>query len=202
MTSPPTSAEFMPSAVVFDLEYTAWPGSMEQRWLRPGEHREVVQIGAVKVDAGIFAETASFSRLTRPRLNPRLSPYFEELTGIGNGVLAAEGIDLAHAYRAFIAFADGAPLVSFGRDDLVLADNLGLYGIIDAPPLPAHINIVPWLKAQGIDPRGSHACDVARLAGAAFAGRRHDALDDARSVALGIATLVARGAPHPIVASA
>ncbi len=188
----------MPSVVVFDLEYTAWPGSLEQRWLRPGEYREIVQIGAVKLDTGNFAETAAFAIFAKPRLNPYLSAYFEELTGIDNRTLAAEGVDFAQAYRAFIAFADGAPIVSFGRDDLVLANNLRLYGIADAPPLPAHINIVPWLKVQGIDSRGLHACDVARLAGAAFGGRRHDALDDARSVALGIAALVARGAPHPV----
>lgn len=192
----------MPSAVVFDLEYTAWPGSLEHRWLRPGEHREVVQIGAVQVDADNFAETAAFGRLVKPRLNPYLSPYFEQLTGITNDALAAEGIDFVQAYDAFIAFAQGAPLISFGRDDLVLGDNLRLYGIKDAPPLPLHINIAPWLRAHGIDTRGSHACDVARLAGTAYAGRRHDALDDARSVALGVAALVARGAAHPVVANA
>ena len=65
------------------------------------------------------------------------------------------------------------------------------------PPLPLHINIVPWLIDQGIDPRGLHACDIARATGAAFDGRKHDALADARSVAAGIGFLVARGAPSP-----
>jgi inhibitor of KinA sporulation pathway (predicted exonuclease) len=189
----------MRCAVVFDLEFTAWPGSMEHRWLRPGEFREVVQIGAVKIDAETFAEIGVLDVLVKPRLNAVLSSYLEELTGVTNAALAARGVDLADAYRAFVAFADGAPLVAFGRDDLVLTDNLALYGLNDEPPLPPYINIVPWLVDAGIDLRGLHACDIAEAAGATFEGRRHDALDDAKSVAVGIETLVARGRPNPLL---
>jgi DNA polymerase III epsilon subunit-like protein len=187
----------MPSAIVFDLEFTAWPGSMEHHWLRPGEFREVVQIGAVKLDTGTLAETGSADILAKPRLNPVLSPYFETLTGVTNARLARDGLDFAEAYRAFLSFAGDAPLVAFGRDDLVLIANLKLYGLNGEPPLPPHINIVPWLRRAGIDTRGLHACDIAKAAGAAFEGRLHDALDDARSVAEGIRALVARGFANP-----
>ena len=190
----------MRSAIVFDLEFTAWPGSMEHRWLRPGEFREVVQIGAVKIDTKTFAEAGAFDVLAKPRLNPVLSPYLENLTGVTNAAVAERGMDFAEAYRAFVRFADGAPLVAFGRDDLVLTDNLSLYGLQNEPPLPAYINIVPWLVDAGIDTRALHACDIAEAAGATFEGRRHDALADARSVALGIKTLVARGRPNPLLA--
>ena len=44
----------VPSLTVFDLEYTAWECSMARSWLTPGEFREVVQIGAVKLDADSF----------------------------------------------------------------------------------------------------------------------------------------------------
>ena len=37
------------TVTVFDLEYTAWECSMARHWLAPGEFKEVVQIGAVKV---------------------------------------------------------------------------------------------------------------------------------------------------------
>ncbi len=185
-------------AVVFDLEYTAWEGSMARRWLAPGEYREVVQIGAVMVEAQSFAPLEEFQLLVRPRLNPELSPYFENLTGISNEAVKRDGIDFTEAYARFVAFAGGAPLIAYGRDDLVLTDNLRLYGIAGAPPLPRHVNCGPWLGANGIDIRGAHACDVARLCGAPFEGRAHDALADARSVALGIAALLARGASHPL----
>jgi inhibitor of KinA sporulation pathway (predicted exonuclease) len=185
--------------IVFDLEFTAWPGSVEHRWLRPGEFREVVQIGAVKIDAETLAEVAAFDMLAKPRLNPVLSPYLEDLTGVTNAAVAERGVDFAEAYRAFVRFADGAPLAAFGRDDLVLTDNLALYGLKGELPLPPHINIAPWLVEAGIDTRGLHACDIAEVAGATFEGRRHDALADARSVALGIKTLIARGRPNPFL---
>jgi inhibitor of KinA sporulation pathway (predicted exonuclease) len=192
----------MTYAVIFDLEFTAWQGSMEHRWSRPGEFREVVQIGAVKADASSLAIVGEFNVLAKPRLNPVLSHYFEELTGVTNAALARTGVDFAVAYRAFVEFAGGSPLFAFGRDDLVLRDNLALYGMNAMPDLPAFTNIAPWLAARGIDPRGLHACDIARVAGARFSGRRHDALDDARSVVAGVAALIARGAPNPFVGEA
>ena len=184
----------MRSAVLYDLEYTAWEGSMARRWLDPGEFREVVQIGAVKIDAGTLETVAEFNLLVRPVLNKVLSSYFENLTGITNAMLAERGVDFREAYIRFAEFAGGGPIVSFGRDDLVLVHNLALYGIHDAPALPVHHNIAPWLNANGVSTKGHHSSDVARLCGAVFQGRAHDALDDARSLAAGSRALIARGA--------
>ena len=184
----------MRSAILYDLEYTAWEGSMAHRWLRPGEFREVVQIGAVKVNAETLEIAGEFDVLARPRINTMLSAYFENLTGITNAMLADRGIALREAYDRFVAFAGNGPIVSFGRDDLVLMHNLALYGIGDAPPLPVHRNIVPWLNENGIVTKGLHACDIARACGASFVGREHDALDDARSLAAGSRELILRGA--------
>lgn len=187
-------------AVVFDLEFTAWEGSRERRWSLPGEKTEVVQIGAVKLDARSLAEVDTFEALVHPRLNPVLSGYFITLTGITNEALASRGIDFIPAYRAFLDFTGGATIHAFGRDDLILAENLKLYGWGRAMPMPRYRNVVPWFAAQGIDLAGKHACDVAEAAGVPFAGRRHDALSDALSVARGIAALVAKGAPNPFLA--
>jgi len=191
----------MHSVVFFDLEFTAWEGSMAQGWLAPGQFREVVQIGAVKMDAATLETRGEFERLVRPRINRELSIYLENLTGITNAMIAERGIDFETAYREFVSFADGAAIASFGRDDHVLERNLALYGIHDAPGLPPHMNVVPWLAKQGIDMKGLHACDVARMCGAAFEGRAHDALDDARSVAAGMCAVIGRGADNPFAGS-
>ena len=191
----------MPHATVFDLEFTAWEGSMARRWLGPGEFKEVVQFGAVKLNAQSFAVLDEFEILVKPRINPALSDYLVTLTGVTNEAVAARGVDFAEAYGKFVAFAADGPIAAFGRDDLVLADNLRLYGIAGASPMPRYANAIPWLLENGIDARGFHACDVARLCGAQFSGREHDALEDARSVALGIGTLVGRGARNILLAS-
>jgi inhibitor of KinA sporulation pathway (predicted exonuclease) len=187
----------MPSAVFYDLEFTAWEGSMENRWLAPGQFREVVQIGALRIDTHSLAVLDELGVLVKPRLNPVLSAYFEDLTGITNARLAEQGIDFRAAYDRFVDFCDGDPIYSFGRDDLVLTGNLTLYGIGDAPPLPAHHNFAAWLRANGIATKDIHACDVAKACGAFFDGRDHDALDDAHSLVAGLRALVARGATPP-----
>lgn len=191
----------MPSAIVFDLEFTAWEGSLARRWLGPGEFKEVVQIGAVRLDTATLEETGSLDLLVRPRINRALSPYLEDLTGITDRALAVRGVDFADAYRGFVEFAGRGVIAAFGRDDLVLAENLRLYGIAEAPPLPPYLNIVPWLRANGIGTAGKHACHVGPLCGVKFKGREHDALDDARSVAAGIRALAGRGARNPFPGS-
>ena len=82
----------MSAAIVFDLEFTAWTGSLESRWLRPGEFKEVVQIGAIRVDADSLDEIAPLDALVRPRINPMISGYLEKLTGITNGAIAERGL--------------------------------------------------------------------------------------------------------------
>lgn len=185
-------------AVVFDLEFTAWEGSVLYRWLRPGEFTELVQIGALRVDAQSLQVEAELDLLVRPRINPLLSSYFVELTGITNAELAARGMDFESAYAEFIRFCDGAPIAAFGRDDLIFDANFRLYGLRGLPPLPRYTNIVPWLIENGIDPKGRNACDVGPLCGVPFTGQKHNALADTRSVLSGIAALVARGASNPL----
>jgi inhibitor of KinA sporulation pathway (predicted exonuclease) len=183
----------MPHAVIFDLEFTAWPGSMQRNWMAPGEFKEIVQIGAVKVDAATLVPISDFECLVKPRFNPVISNYLEQLTGITNDGVANRGVDFADAFARFVDFTDGGVIAAFGRDDLVFEENIQLYGLRDAPSMPRYKNVIPWLLENGIDPRGKHACDVAFLCGAQFMGRKHDALDDARSVTAGIAALIKRG---------
>lgn len=187
-------------ATVYDLEFTAWEGSRERRWSLSGERREIVQIGAVKIDAASLQIVDSFDMLVRPRLNPTLSDYLVELTGISNQDVAAQGVDFIVAYRAFLEFVGHDEMWSFGRDDLVFAENLKLYGWKSALPVPTHHSVLPWFSEHGIDLTGKHACDVAEAAGAVFEGRRHNALADARGIAAGMFAGIARGFANPFLA--
>ena len=184
----------MPQAIVFDLEFTAWEGSMRHRWLRPGEFKEVVQIGAVKVDAATLAVVDRFEALVRPRINPRLSAYLENLTGISNDAVRAQGRDFADAYADFLGFCGGAVTSAFGRDDLVLDENLRLYGLTPPAVPPEFRDSRPWFRDQGFATQGLHSCDIGPKLGVPFEGRAHNALADSLSVAAGMAVLVARGA--------
>lgn len=188
----------VPYGVVFDLEFTAWEGSWDSGWDKPGEFRELLQIGAVKVDRS-FAPIVEFEVIVRPRLNPILSPYIQTLTGLSNADVQARGVDYVEAWNAFVGFADGLPIFSFGRDDLIFADNVRLYGLTTLPPAPPFHDLRHWLARQGMDieRRNFHACDVGPAAGVPFQGHTHDGLADAHSVAAGVAALIARGATPP-----
>jgi inhibitor of KinA sporulation pathway (predicted exonuclease) len=189
----PIDSVTAPQFVIFDLEFTAWEGSLARHWLAPGEFKEVVQIGAVRLGHD-FTAPESFNCLVRPRINPRLSDYFESLTGISDHRLSAEGVDFEEAYRRFLAFAGDSVIAAFGRDDWVLEENIRLYGLKDVPPLPPFRNLRDWFDAQGFDTSRLHSCDIGPLLGVPFEGREHDALCDARSIAAGMAVLLKRGA--------
>ena len=192
----------MSSAIVFDLEFTAWPGSMEEPL---AEARRVQGSGADRGDQGRCEARSTRSRpfdaLVRPRINPAtvgLSRKADRASPMKR--LAERGTDFVPAYERFVEFAAGAPIVAFGRDDLVLTSNLRLYGIADcnaAAALRQHRAL-----AGGERRRSARAACLryrSRRRAQKFEGRRHDALADARSVALGIKTLVARGAPNPLL---
>ena len=182
-------------AVIFDLEFTAWEGSLARGWNGANEFKELVQIGAVNLDAHSLKIIDEFEMLVRPRINPVLSDYLVALTGVTNERIAQRGVDFAVGYRAFLDFVGDADIWAFGRDDAIFVDNMRLYGL--TMKMPAYHNVIPWMAEHGIDLVGKHACDVAGAVGVAFEGREHDALSDARSVAMGMIALVQRGAKNP-----
>jgi inhibitor of KinA sporulation pathway (predicted exonuclease) len=166
---------------VFDLEFTAWEGSMARGWSGPGERREIVQIGAVLLDGGL-AEAAAFERLVRPRLNPVLSDYFVALTGITNERLAAEGVAFDEALAEFARFAGGAVLASNGDDHGVIAENCRLHGL--PYPFAGRCADVSAALSAAAD-RDGHvtSCLLGEAFGFPADGRAHQALADARAVA-------------------
>ncbi|CAA7622680.1 conserved hypothetical protein [Magnetospirillum sp. LM-5] len=173
--------------IVYDLEYTSWPGAWERGWTGPGEHREIVQIGAVRVDAA-FRELASLCLLVRPRINPTLSSYFVDLTGISQDALDARGIDVVDALESLLRFAEpDLPLVANGGDALVIAENCRLAGIADRFLGRTHDVYPRLLAATG----RTHlfSADLPKLFDLAPCGRGHDALADARAVAGALAKM-------------
>jgi inhibitor of KinA sporulation pathway (predicted exonuclease) len=189
-----------PEVIVFDTEFTAWSGSMERRWAGPGEHKEIIQIGAVLIDAATLEERQVFSVLIRPVKNPILSDYLIELTRITNERLAAEGVDFATGVTRFLNLAGDRPLHSYGRDDRIIAANAELLGLPRLWPKKREAtNLKDWLLQVGVPLAGVHSGALAAHVGAKSQGIAHDALIDARSLAEAVRYLVAKGAPNPFV---
>lgn len=189
----------MREVLIFDTEYTAWEGSSQRNWTAPGEFREVIQIGAILADSETLEEIDSFSVLIRPVLNPTLSPYISALTGITQDDLSRSGVTLEEGVSLFLEFCANRTMYCYGYDGLIIANNLGLIGRRSIWPGLRPVNIGAWFEQQGIDVRSTNSGKLARVAGATFTGREHDALGDCRSILAAARILVSRGAPNPFV---
>lgn len=175
------------AVVVFDLEWTAWEGSQARGWNGPGEHMEIVQIGAVKLDGGLgLKETGGFETLVRPCINPDLSDYFTALTGITPAMVERNGVGFPAALKDFHRFvgSDTDMVLSFGKDPDVLALNCRMNDI-ENPFAPSVFgNVVPAFRsALGIGGGEFSSSDLPRLMDFAPPGAAHDAIGDSRCIA-------------------
>lgn len=179
-----------PRLVIMDTEQTCWEGSLERQWGGPGEAREVIQIGAVALDTRDFSETGSFEILARPIINPELSAFCSALTGLSNERMAREAVSLAEAFDAWEAFVDGAPVAVYRADEAVMREALALHQ--DPRPVPPYLRLREELEAIGVPMEGVNSGKIARALGDTTEIFEHDALNDARSMATGLAILARR----------
>ncbi|NGN66074.1 exonuclease domain-containing protein [Streptomyces sp. A7024] len=194
----------MPTFVAFDLEFTTWPGAHEGDWSEPGQLREIVQIGAVRLrdDLSVVEE---YEALVKPVANPRLSPYFTELTGIGQQDVDREGLPPAEALSDFLRFCEGQAVLSYGNDMVVIGENVGWARArgedVKSSYLAAHfLNIRPWLNT--LAPATARAnsgrlWEALGLPRPTAGGAEHSALFDAHSLAAAIRSVCAAGARLP-----
>jgi inhibitor of KinA sporulation pathway (predicted exonuclease) len=161
--------------IVFDLEATCWEGN------QIGRVQEIIEIGAFRLDT-YGAVSDHFQKFVRPLVNPILSPYCRQLTGIDQ-----KDIDLAKGFRhtgaAFLEWIqtveDDFRLCSWGAKDKILLEQDCIAGGLETEWLDACID----LKAQyhhfkGLAKQRGFKKTM-RLEGMEFDGSHHRALDDA-----------------------
>jgi len=198
----------MTSAIIFDCEFLTAEGSSSRFWCGPRDPDPVIaQIGMVKLDLDddcSIVDTLRTYVVPRDRYGDRipLDPFFTKLTGITPEQIEADGSSLKEALLSAKAFADGAKLWSWGKDEFnMMAISCYVEGI--APPIPV---------AQF-----GNACDLLLKAGMPYEDlkttrsnnlaayyeidhpelRGHDALDDALSIAYVVQHLLGKGALSP-----
>ncbi|MCB0705040.1 MAG: exonuclease domain-containing protein [Saprospiraceae bacterium] len=165
--------------IIYDLEATCWKG-------RPiSKQQETIEIGALKIDSygDVLGEFSSF---IRPKINPYLSAFCQELTTIEQtDVDRAPGFESAiEAFQDWIGiFDEDYKLCSWGNfDKQLLQQDCDLHKL-EGEWLEQHINIKRQYREilRLHRPRGlKHAVETA---GYEFTGTQHRAISDAQNLA-------------------
>ena len=173
-------------AVVFDLEFTSWPGSNERNWSLPNEDREIIQIGAVKIETtGDMREVDSFQILVRPLKNPILSDYIVNLTKITQEKVEKEGILFPLALSRFINFIGEHPIdiLSNGGDEEVIEENCQIHNIPFLSIFKKSTDLkIYFSEVLGISRKNCTSGMLPELFGLNNHEKQHDAFGDARSI--------------------
>lgn len=166
---------------IFDLEWTSWEGSKARAWSGPNEHREIFQIGAIRLSKK-FEEIDHLSLLIRPKINPNLSEYAKSLTGISQEDIDKYGIDSKNGLEKLSKFLGNTLSLCMGSDIVSIEETC----LINNIPNPINQKIKalsPWLKSVGIDTSKTTSGMLHFLTDTPLSGKTHNALHDVRSIA-------------------
>ena len=172
--------------VVLDTEFTAWQGSMQRQWSESWEHREIIQIAAVKVQAnGTHIRIVdTLNELVQPVINPQLSDYVMALTGIAQHTLDNTAVDFPSSLQQFWHFCRNGtlPVVSWGNDGVVLQENCQLQAVAMPVFSGGFHDLKTQLRAQHIAFDNVNSGRLASHLGIDLEGKEHNALHDVRSI--------------------
>ena len=166
--------------IIVDTEYTTWPGALESGWAAPDQHREIVQIAALRVD-NEWREITPFEHFVKPFFNPELSPLFVELTGITQELIDNYGNGFARAMSDFRFFCGGEPVICMNADEAVFRENCALLQI--EFDMPSFHRLRPYLERVGVNLDNVSSGDLHQLTDTPLLGQTHNALHDVRSMA-------------------
>ncbi len=167
---------------VIDLEATCW----KQEDLNHDEHKvsEIIEIGVVKLDLQKGVLGQEFSKLVKPILNPILSPFCTELTGIRQEDLKGQArfLEAFNLFTKFMGSAKTNILAGWGAYDgrALTRDAQRVVG--PDYQLPYEYWNVKNMYAAKFGKRVGLGTAIEQM-GLTFEGRPHRALPDAKNTA-------------------
>lgn len=173
--------------LVIDLEATCWKGSRLPTGERQSiENMEIIELGCVQCDrAGTLLDARSF--LVKPTINPELSDFCRDLTGITQAM-----VDQAPSFPTAVeAMNDwlGDPGCSFfwgswGNYDLkhLVAESQRL-GVRSLPLQYPHVNLRKLWRLTTKQRKKNSLRDALNFHDLVFEGEPHQGLDDAKNIA-------------------
>ncbi len=165
--------------LIYDLEATCWRGTP------PHNVQEIIEIGAVKVN-GYGEQVSQFNRFVRPKVNPRLSSFCTQLTGIEQSQVSTAN-PFPHVLDSFLEWAEvdyeDYLLISWGNEDQMLFRNdCRLHGL-EFEWLAPHLNLkMAYKHLKGL-PKPTGLARTVEREGLDFIGDPHRAIFDAVNAA-------------------
>lgn len=180
--------DFRETIILLDTKFTAWEGSQERGWSGENEYREIVQIGAILVDASTLLELDSFSIFVKPKMNPILSQYFIDLTSITQEKVDSDGIDFTSALALYKKWSEDFDTYSFGGDESVIKENCELYNTPFLFP-NRFFDMREVFQKYGIPAQNYNSGNIVRAFGKELEREQHNALNDVRTILEGLRLL-------------
>ena len=175
--------------ILYDTEFTCWEGSMERNWTGKDEHREIIQIGALKINNS-FEIIEKLDICIKPSINNQLSEYCKNLTNIeqrniDNACSFSEGLSI------FNKFCESGKIKcwSWGNDMDVVLENVKLNGLLLPFDYETGQNLQDLFKVEKIEYGNINSGGLAKYLGLTIdidGLTEHDANYDTYSLYLSI----------------
>ena len=136
---------------ILDVEYTSWQGSLQSNWSKSDQWREIIEIGSiyVKLVNDNYEVASDFNCFIRPILNPVLSNYIIELTGITQNKIDILGKSIKDISKDLNSFFDkNVPIIFNGDDGEVFRDNCIINNLEYPDWLSRAFNFRPLLSSN------------------------------------------------------
>ena len=168
--------------IVFDMEWTAWEGSLERDWSGPDEYREIYDIGAVKVSGDNFEVDNTYQQRITLELVPKMPAYSVKLTGLTQADLDRDGIPFKDMVAEFKKFTGDLLIYAWGIDGERLAENCQLKKVINPFPADQFRNMRELFKKYGIPADDYYSSTILEYFGQHNKHHAHQGLDDALNI--------------------
>lgn len=193
----------MKNKIVWDTEFTSWEGCHENGWNNnENQYKELIQIGAVKLNEQNQI-IDWFNSYVQPIINPELSTYITELTGVQQTDVD-ESDKLPVVWEEFLEWQNDCPAFSWENDIDIVQRNKQIYKNVANDEIDAnyslptdeiksisidpdlYFDIKPVLRYNEIPVDQYNSGTVCEHFSSEYNIDQHDALEDARSLALSL----------------
>lgn len=151
----------------------------------PREQMEIIEIGAVMVDAATLAPVDEFQSFIQPLRHAQLTPFCRSLTSIGQHDVdsAPTFVEAMPAFKTWLYRHAGFVFCSWGDyDKRQLQRDCDFHGVPNPIGAP-HANVKRLFAQRQQLAKKPGLGEAVQMAGLVFTGTHHRGIDDARNIA-------------------